>query len=466
MKALLVMMVILFLSVTVEGQKYGSKRVILKSNLDSFNILPFWPQKMPIVANDTSAFGTNFYKTVFMIKTDMDSVSIRFDPSKKPYKQTTLIEIAAKGKSQFIAINFNEMIVEFSPAYINANTGKVQFDIPETYELANVLYSLTKSSAKDSNRTFKRSSYYEHVLAYFKPYLNHPLIKKLEFGNDASGAANYYNFRENSFCFQFEKDRVIRNNQYNIVNGEMKNNLFQKLLPLANDFVRKSDFRRFYSTNIKYYQSQIEQAKHIMPVKQIWDWLENNFKNKFQSYRVVFSPLIWGSHSAQQFWWAENLNKMFGETVMFVGGPEIFDIDSSLSEKQKEGLASGMVFTEIDHNYINPVSEKYKNTIEIAFKDINKWLSADGDAQLYQSPMAVFNEYMTHAAFVLYCFDNLSIPDFEFSKARREGLMIKKRKYFRFKEFDDELLHLYKTRSKDQKLEDLFDDILKWATTQ
>jgi Domain of unknown function (DUF4932) len=466
MKALLVIMILPFLSATVKAQNYGFKKVILRSSSDSFNILPFWPEKMPIVANDTSAFGTNFYKAIFTVTTDIDSASVQFDPAKKPYKQTTWIEIASRGKSQFIAINFNEMNAEFSSAYINANTGKVQFDIPETYELANVLYTLTKSSEKDNNRTFKRSAYYKHVLAFFKPYMNHPLLKELEFGYDANGAKDYYNFRENSFCFQFEKDRVIRNNQYNIVSGEMRNNLFEKLLPLINDFVRKSGFGKFYLANMKYYQSQIEQAKQIMPVRKMWNWLENNFKNKFQSYRVVLSPLIWGSHSTQQFWWVVSLDKWFGETVMFVGGPEIFDVDSSLSEKQKEEFASGMVFTEIDHNYINPVSEKYKSRIEVVFKDINKWLSPDGDAQLYQSSMAVFNEYMTHTAFVLYCFDNFSTPDFEFAKTRREDLMIKNRKYFRFKEFDEELLRLYKARSQDQKLEDLFDSILKWAAVQ
>jgi hypothetical protein len=427
---------------------------------DSFHVTP-GPFSRVIKANDTAGFGTGLYNQDFIVKTDIDSVTIHFDPSKKPFRQNSWIRISSPAKVQWVVVNYQEMSAEFTPDYIRTNTGNVQFDVPEAYELANILYALTQDSRINSVRTYKESGYYKDVMAYFKPYADHPLVKQLEFGE--KGAKDYYNFRENSFCFRFQDDEVVRNNQYYTVQGNITENLFEKLLPLINDFVKKSGFRKFYATQKKYYESQIARERMTVPVPKMWKWLEDNFSRRFQSYRIVFSPLIKGSHSTQQFWWAEGPGKFFTETVMFVSGPVVFEKDSRLTEKQEEAIASGVVFTEIDHNYVNPVSSKYRKKIDSVFSDREKWLLKDGDALLYQSAEAIFNEYMTHAAFILYAFDNFSPEDFQLTKKTREDIMIRQRKYVRFKEFSDELLRLYTNRAKGRKLEDLYGDILKWA---
>jgi len=61
-----------------------------------------------------------------------------------------------------------------------------------------------------------------------------------------------------------------------------------------------------------------------------------------------------------------------------------------------------MVFTEIDHNYCNPVSSKYQNEIDSIFSDSSKWINKTGNVELYPTLVAIFNEYTTHAVYLLY----------------------------------------------------------------
>jgi hypothetical protein len=50
--------------------------------------------------------------------------------------------------------------------------------------------------------------------------------------------------------------------------------LFGKLIPLIEDFAVKSKFRIFYKNNIGFFEREIEREKDLLPVKQMWKWLE------------------------------------------------------------------------------------------------------------------------------------------------------------------------------------------------
>ena len=108
----------------------------------------------------------------------------------------------------------------------------------------------------------------------------------------------------------------------------------------------------------------------------------------------------------------------------------------------------------------------YKKEIDSSIADRNKWVAKGGDAELYPSAMSVFNEYITHAVFILYAKDNFNKEDFEIIKKDREDLMVKYRKYIKFKEFDEQLLKLYRNKLPEEKVADLFPKIINWCKTQ
>ena len=124
-----------------------------------------------------------------------------------------------------------------------------------------------------------------------------------------------------------------------------------------------------------------------------------------------------------------NRTEWFSEALMFTSGPEIVDLNQSFGEKQKEGLHSGIVFTEIDHNYVNPITSKYRDDVEKIFSNRTVWTKEGGDTDNYTTPESVFNEYMTHALFCLYVQEMYDRDLASFIIKSREELMTNRRHY-------------------------------------
>jgi hypothetical protein len=400
-----------------------------------------------------------------------DSLRLNYH-NKIPYAHIIYINFASPKGTTTLRFHYNELASYFPKSYIEQNMGNIQFDIPEVYELANIIWTLSPSGAKakDLNRT---GAYYQKVLSHFQPYLDHPIFKSLDVP-DTAYANNYYSFRENSFAFNFEdpglnsaKCKLMFNGPYYYVYGDdlADSSLFGKMKHLVEDFALKSNFKQFYKSNENYYKNSILRQRELLPVKQMWDWLERQFPTaKYQSYRVVFSPLIGGSHSTQHYVTDYN-SGLFREIVLFVCNTDCYDSLRGLSEKQKEGLMSGIVFTEIDHNYVNSVTSKYTQEVDNIFSKRSLWARKGNSSDFYDSPESVFNEYMTHAVFCLYVLETYDKQTADFIIGNRENLMVNRRNFIRFKEFDQELIKL-KQAHKDLKVVDLYPLILAWCRKQ
>jgi hypothetical protein len=133
----------------------------LKAVKDSFQVIEstYTYPKQAIVPNDTSAFGTSLYSNTVTIKTDLDSVKIKFNPKYEPNEQRTQVNIISPRGREIVFYIYHEMRSKFLKAYMEKAKGAAQYEIPETYELANVLYALTKASSSNSNRTLKNTGY-------------------------------------------------------------------------------------------------------------------------------------------------------------------------------------------------------------------------------------------------------------------------------------------------------------------
>jgi len=467
LKAIVAFMPLLFISKLSAQNAVPLKTYTIKAKADSFQVIESnYTYRKSAIKNstDTLGFGTDLFSNVITIKTDLDSAKIRYNPQYEPNEQLTEVDIITPHYRQVIYYYFHEMRSKFSKEYITRAARAAQYEIPEAYELANILFALTKSSDDNSNRTLKSTAYFKEVQGYFSKYKDDPIFKQLQFDDGKQGTLDYFSFRENSFCFMFNGDQLVPNRQYNIVYGESKDNVFKKLLPLINAFVKRSNFRQFYKQHLAYYEKQVADERKFMPVDKMKDWLEHNFSTRVQSYRVVFSPLILGSHSTQKFFWFTEKSGVFNESVMFVSGMEVFNDDTGLNDTKKEGLASGIVFTEVDHNYCNPVSDKYEKQIDSALSNRKLWIAANGDGSIYDTPESIFNEYITHSVFVLYCYDTFKNPaDFDLIKQDRESLMVNHRKYLQFKAFDEMLLALYRNKAPGKTISDLYPDIINWC---
>jgi hypothetical protein len=390
--------------------------------------------------------------------------SVRFSYTNLPYGQVHYIPVQTPSKKIIYRLHFNGIIAAFSDSYMEKNEGRVQTEIPELYELANIIWTLSPTG-QGPGTLYKEGNYYKKVLDYFKPYLNHPVFKKLNFP-DSLYYKNYYDFRENSFAYSFKGDRIVYEGPYYYVMGDDWDNytsLFGTLRSLVEDFAKKTRFHEFFKSNKDFYDKQITRINELLPVKNMWTWLEQEFpKYKYQSYKVVFSPLIGGSHSTQNFTtYNRKTDKFFREAVMFICGADRYDT-MAITEKQKQGLMSGIVFTEIDHNYVNPASSRFYQRIDSIFSKRNVWADNADAANWYGSPMSVFNEYMTHALFCLWIMDSYDKATSDYVINARESLMVNRRHFIRFKEFNQALIAL-REKDKTVKVADLFPAILEWC---
>ena len=418
------------------------------------------PWALATTESDTIDLGTDGYGGVSMkVWTSTDTLEVRYMNS--PFKQWLYIPIASPRDTTVYRLRFNPQSAVFSEEYIESNLSQVSFSIPEMYELANVILFLSDCSEKTGN--LPTSNYAKKISEHFSAFKNHPLIKIL---NSRCGTDDYfqyyYDFRENSICYKFEEENLIYVKPYAHVWGDinrMQGGTFRELAYLVQDFASRSAFRKFYQENLSYYQNLEEREKELMPINDMWRWLEKEFPIKIHSYKIVFSPLIGGSHSTQKFYHGSFINSKFYEVVMFVNSTESIDQHKEYSEQQKEGLMSGIVFTEIDHNYVNPTTSKYQKGVDRLLDDLDFWATEEALAN-YGSAYAVFNEYMTHALFCLYVQESYSKEIADFVIQDREALM-DRRGYKKFKEFNKIVLTGLEKENRRKSVADYYPEILE-----
>ncbi|MEX2283423.1 MAG: DUF4932 domain-containing protein [Gemmatimonadota bacterium] len=334
------------------------------------------------------------------------------------------------------------------------DTARVRIVVPEVYELANIIIALTDYGLRDPYRVLQTTDYYQRMRAAFSPHVEHSSLKQLQLGG-GDPLRQYYEFRENSFSYVFDGGQVSRQRDYGTI---WNPNRFRERLGAVQKFADASPFRAFYQSSQPYYRELIARYRELVQVDSLADWLEREFApRRFDFYTVVLSPLVYASHSSQTVRTAHGT-----EALMFVSGPEV--TSTGVSAGVGQAMLQRVLFTEIDHSFVNPVTDQYRTDVERAFGQRAKWTT---DAStFYQSPLAVFNEYMTWAVFILFIDGRLSAEDFAEVVRRTESQMEGSRRFQRFGAFNQELLGLYRGRASGQRVPNLYPAIIDWAGRQ
>ncbi len=348
----------------------------------------------------------------------------------------------------------------FSDDYKKFNDKKWSVEVPEVRELINVIFAITpKGLAGSSLELFNimrenddYRNYYQDVLANFLPFYNHPIVTK--FNNwieNGTQNENYPIFNLNSYAFIFRGNKIVRTNVHNYFWDGDINGLDSHIKELE-DFALKTKFRTFYKNHQNFYDKIIKLQNEKTPVNNQWQWLEDQFPKRINNYKTLISPLVYGFHCTG---WNEDNG--FIEIVMSISAP------GEVSEIKGEGLQR-VIFTEIDHNYINPISDGYKEELKLVFKKMNLWAKENTGYGMKEYP--IFNEYMTWAAYLLYIYDNYNSEVLKQEEATTISKMVNARGFLKFREFYFELLKFYKNKPSDKKLSDLFPAIIDWVGKQ
>ena len=278
----------------------------------------------------------------------------------------------------------------FPRDYTDTYAGGHVYEVVPGVELAMILTAVAYRDADIRFHPVRRDTeYYHRVLAHFSSYADHPVFAALSLNPD--DLRSYTDLRNNGYNWVFCGDQLCRQAFLGKWwQGEEFLDTFSRNIDLINEFARVTDFRAFFEAEKPYYARLAALYEERIDLPHMIAWLYSNFPYSYDSYRILFSPLILGNQSttikrAQAF-------------------TQVFAIVDPPSERQSDAdalLRFRWVFTELDHQYVEPAAERHAARIDSVFADRSYW-TTDGESAHYGTPFRVFAEYMTWAVYLVY----------------------------------------------------------------
>ena len=352
----------------------------------------------------------------------------------------------------------------FDAAYRSANAGKISAEVPEVYELVNVAMALTPTGIEDRNLIYQGSEYYKAVRAWFDPYRDQPVVAALDAAL-RQGPGVYPRLKMNGYAFVFDPNsRIVQSPVYDRTSfaGE-RSNALRPFIEGLQSFADASRFRAFYAQNQPTYAAQIDFFRSAADVEGMRSWLNSNFPGAtpYDSYKIIFSPLVAYNQSAT---WLES--EGFKELQAHVNYPYPEDIarrsqGAKLSPRAEAVLRSDIVFTELNHGYINPEADRQAARIVAAISRRDRWVDVTRGPDYYGG-ISLFNEYMNWALVSLRIADIAPVEDQATLVDCVDRMMTQRRGFPRFAVFDAHLLNLYRQRPPGTTVASLYPQIIAW----
>jgi Domain of unknown function (DUF4932) len=431
--------------------KYATVRVGDKRYTDAWQMSPS-PRNAPegIGLGEVPEQGT-----LGAIITDLDSIGF----------------VIMQGQKQLFCVILNEKdtvwamlkggapAANFSEAYKKENDGKTIIEVPEAYELVNVIMAITPMGIRDSGLIEHTANHYPALIKQFMPFKDHRAVVVMD---SLLKADLYYDIKMDAYSVVLQKGKLVRKKEYDRTNWGSENTILP-YLSLFEDFAKKSNFSAFYKKNKPYYDRMIRAYRDSLGVPQMQDWLNRNFPTtRYNCFKIIFSPLVNANQSTISF-----ENNGFKEAQPHVDFPNFWynPKKSKLSEKGVNIQRGNIVFTELNHNFENPEFENnQKNADDLAAIKLNLAFFADKtkSAGAYGNPLSCVEEYMNWALVSLRFMDIGLKEDWEIFFTDVENNQQNRRGFIQFKTFNRFLLKIYQERATGKTVADLYPQIIKW----
>jgi len=346
-------------------------------------------------------------------------------------------------ESYFEMKNFIQTFLILCALKATAQSAKIE--VPETYELSNIILALTNYGISDEWEVQKKTAYYKELLDYFDPVKNHPLLDSVNYSREKW--EDYLSFRTDAVAFIFHKDGTVKRAFEFYTNKG--HDPFDKNLVLINDFILKSNFRKFYREHQHFYNRMISNYENYNYIKETISFLDKRIGKQNESkgvYKIMLSPLVYRMNCHRNL--AEKIVADFpSATEAFING---VNGDETIEDRLN---SNHLIFTEKDHEYINPITDKHVGLVRTNF-DTKYWDNNSGYADSNS-----FNEYMTWAVYDLFLE--------EYFPAHAAKLKISwqyqnaSRGFFAQNLFSNKVKELY-LKNRGQKFENIYEPLLKW----
>ncbi len=322
----------------------------------------------------------------------------------------------------------------------------IKIEMFESYELGNIILALTQYGRTDKWDVQKVSPYYDKVLSYFEPVKNHPLLDSANYSR--TEWKKFLGFRTDMYAFSFDENgKLKRDYPFNSFGPQE----VDKNLDLINDFIAKSNYRKFYKDHLDFYDRIISNYKEFYFMSQSKAFLdkiaEKPQPESRKEYVIAISPLVGGQNCHRDIDSFKTVDFPNISQDLILGNQSV-NLNSRIVENHS-------IFTEMDHGYINPISDKYADLIAAKF-NLQKWDKGSG-----YSGINSFNEYMTWAVYDLFIKENF--PEVADSIALQWQYQNAARGFIAQNLFANKLSELYFSRKGKVKIESLYKPLLKWC---
>lgn len=330
---------------------------------------------------------------------------------------------------------------------LQTNAQTAQIEIPETYELSNIILALTDYGIADDWEVQKETEYYQSVLTYFEPVKNHPLLDSVNYSRKKW--EDYLSFRTDAVAFSFDKDGKLKRDFNFFANKGFSP--FDDNLNLINDFVVKSNFRQFYQEQQGLYNQIISNYEDYNFVKEMLLFLDNRIGKQTEEkdviYKIILSPLVFRMNCHR------DLSKNIVADFPSMGKELINGIDTSDNIEDRLN-GNHLIFTEKDHEYINPITNRLRTLVISNFKN-QYWDNNSG----YPEENS-FNEYMTWAVYDLFLDEYF--PEYAKKLSTFWQYQNASRGFFAQNLFSEKLKELYR-KNEGKKFQNIYKPLLKWT---
>jgi hypothetical protein len=336
------------------------------------------------------------------------------------------------------------------------------YHTPALFELMQIAIALGNNAVYSGDMDFyynvvdTSKAYYKEVINYFKPYAMHPLVHAVHKALKKNPSNYIYNLHK-AYNSKYVQGTVKKHYQFELM--QRLPYLFNSVKrSLIKDFAHKSNFEQFYKQHYNYYMATLQDVHNKVNATKVQQWLQHEFKpTMYDGFTIVISPLM------NNFHYTKNVKyKGKRKAIMWVCDANDSTAITKYNRDVWAGIYLGIVFTEIDHNYVNPASDKYKDTLNklMGGQYRNKWVGNYGDASYYPTGYKVFNEYMTHAVYLLYTNSIYDNNTQQLIELNRVTLMGNKRGFKEIAIFYELLKELYNNKKANETIVDLYPEVI------
>ena len=350
----------------------------------------------------------------------------------------------------FLLLTGKWLFAQEAEIHFRDDNQRLKVQVPEVQELLFIAYAISENGLKDTLILNRNTEYYHSAIKQFIAFRNDACAKSIgmEFGK------HFHQLRMDACNYHFSAEgKLIKNAGLNNLGWGRKDYL-KKYLRKLEVFAEKSSFRDFYQQNQGYYKGLIDTlVERSRPLIQK-AWLEARSQIKYEKFSIYFSPLSWGKHSTNSY------DSGNGPSLaIFVSAP---NINPEIPEWLLNAYDSRMIFTELDHNYVNPASSFFSDEVKVCFSDRDRWATG-GFTDGYPDPQSLFNEYMTWALFLVYARERYSETEFMVIRASVENSMMNYRGFIRFGQFSEALLERCQANPDELLISDICSEMLMWC---